>query len=80
MHFTITVFIIIIYSIVTFILDISDILKKAPDKYELLNLLADISAMWRLIGLCLRLIDNDLESIKQSPISDIEKLSAVVNK
>ena len=47
---------------------------------ELLNLLADISAKWRLIGICLRVPDNDLDGIQQNPISDIEKLSAVINR
>ena len=33
-----------------------------------------------MIGICLRLSDNDLESVNQSPISGIEKLSAVINR
>ena len=36
--------------------------------------------MWYAIGICLRVSDNDLESIQQNPISDIEKLSAVINR
>ena len=78
-QFTITVYK-IINSVVTCILDISDTLKKAPDKYELHNLLANIRAMWYEIGICLRVSDNDLESIERNPISDTEKLSAVINK
>ena len=61
------------------ILDISDIIKKAPDKYELLTLLADISARWYQIGTCLRVPHNELESIKERPISNINKLSVVIN-
>ena len=71
---------IIINSVFICILDITDVLKKAPSELELLNLLADISAKWRLIGICLRVPDNDLEGIQQNPISDIEKLSAVINR
>ena len=47
---------------------------------ELLNLLANISAKWRLIGICLNIPYNDLEGIQQNPISDIKKLSAVINR
>ena len=47
---------------------------------ELLNLLANISAEWHLIGMCLNVPYNDLEGIQQNPISDIEKLSAVINR
>ena len=71
--------VIIINSVVMCMLDNSDMLKKAPDKYELLNLLADMSAQWYSIGICLRVPDNDLESIQQRAIIDIHKFSAVIN-
>ena len=71
--------IIIINSVVMCILDISDILKKAPDKHKLLNLVADISDHWYEIGVCLKVPDKDLESIEKRPINDINKLSAVIN-
>ena len=60
-------------------LDISDIIEKAPDIYKLLNLLADKSAQWYSIGICLRVPDNYLESIQQRLIIDIHKRSAVIN-
>ena len=42
-----------------------DVLKKAPEPDELLDLLADVDAQWYEIGLVLKIPKNDLVNIPQ---------------
>ena len=62
-----------------FLLNISDLLKNAPNERVLLNLLADISNLWRQIGLALALSGSFLDSLEHSRHSDIIKLSIVID-
>ena len=54
------------------------ILKEAPDKNVLLNLLANISNNWYVIGLGFDIGHNNLESINNEMGRDITKLSKVI--
>ena len=54
------------------------ILKEAPNKSVLLNLLADISSNWYVIGLSFEIDHNNLESINNEMGHDIIKLSKVI--
>ena len=54
------------------------ILKEAPDKSVLLNLLADISNKWYDIGLGFNVSHNNLESLKKEPESYVTKLSKAI--
>ena len=54
-------------------------MKKAPTKHELLNLLADISNLWHVIGLSLNVSDNVLAGLKCSPEINVVKLSEVID-
>lgn len=58
-----------------------DVLKKIPEDYELLDLLADISADWQDIGLALKIDDNNLKGISNhTEHSDNYKLFKVIGK
>ena len=54
-------------------------MKKAPTEHELLNLLADISNLWREIGLSLNVPRNILGDLKCSLESNAIKLSEVIH-
>ena len=54
-------------------------MKKAPTEHELLNLLADISNLWREIGLSLKVPHNILDGLKPSQESNAIKLSEVIH-
>ena len=54
------------------------ILKEAPNKSDLLNLLADISNNWYVIGLGFNISHYNLESINNEKGHDITKLSKVI--
>ena len=72
--------IIIINSVIVCILDISDLLMKAPTELELCKELADIRTRWRVIGLGLRLPTYVLEIIQKDGITDENKLLMVINR
>ena len=54
-------------------------MKKAPTEHELLNLLADISNLWREIGSSLKVPHNILDGLKRNQESDAIKLSQVIH-
>ena len=62
----------------SYILDISDLLKEAPDKHDLLNLLADIDDKWYEIGLSLKVGDNVLNRLESEKKKNIIKLDLVL--
>ena len=62
----------------SYFLDISDILKKAPDKHELLKLLADIDDKWYEIGLSLNVGDNVLNSLTSEKRKNTIKLNKIL--
>ena len=62
-----------------FVLDISDILKKAPTKHELLELLADIEDKWYEIGLSFDVPRNILDGLERRSDSNTVKLSKVID-
>ena len=51
---------------------------SVPDKHVLLELLADIKHMWYEIGLALKVPDEEIEGLQQKSLSDINKLSKVL--
>ena len=59
-------------------LDISDILKEAPDKHDLLNLLADIDDKWYEIGLSLKVGDNVLNGLESEKRKNVIKLNEIL--
>ena len=59
-------------------LDISDILKEAPDKHDLLDILADIDDKWYEIGLSLKVGDNVLNGLESEKRKNIIKLDLVL--
>ena len=61
------------------IFNISDLLKNAPTKHVLLNLLASISNLWHNIGLALSVSDRVLDNLDQRKDSDVIKLSIVID-
>ena len=61
-------------------INIQRILKKRPEKIDLLNQLASIKAKWSELGEGLCVDDGDIESIRLSNLSDQGKLSAVLQK
>lgn len=70
----------IINFVITCTVDISDIiLMKAPNEQDLLNLLADISNLWAVIGIGLEVPMYVLESIQQSQNRSVDRLSKVIN-
>ena len=54
-------------------------MKKTPTKYELLNLLADISNLWYEIGLSLKVPRSILDGLRRRQDSDAIKLSEVIH-
>ena len=59
-------------------LDIFDILKEAPDKHDLLNLLADIDDRWYEIGLSLKVGDNILNGLESEKRKNVIKLNEIL--
>ena len=55
-----------------------DILEDAPDRYELLDLLADIDDKWNEIGLSLKVADNILNGLGSKIMTNILKLNKVL--
>ena len=60
--------------------DTTDILKSVPNKFIVLDLLADISSRWQTIGLSLRVDSNTLSGISRNNAhdSDAVKLDIVI--
>ena len=58
--------------------DPADILKKAPDKTDVLTLLANLSARWKTIGLALRVNSDTLDGLSQSLQPNTDKLADVI--
>ena len=56
----------------------SDILEDAPDKHELLDLLADIKDKWYEIGLSLKVGDDVINGLTSEKIENIIKLDKVL--
>ena len=54
-----------------------DILEDAPDRYDLLNLLADTDDQWHQIGLSLRVGSNVLNGLTNKNVANIIKLDQV---
>ena len=54
------------------------ILKEAPDKSDLLDLLANISNKWYEVGLGFKVGHNNLESLKKEVETNVTKLSKVI--
>ena len=65
------------YSI-SFISDPADVLKKAPDKIDVLLLLANLRARWKTIGLALRVGSDTLDGLSQSLQPNTDKLADVI--
>ena len=64
-----------------FLIDITAVLEKKPDKDDLLNILATISAEWQEIGMALKISNNDLSGLaKDATKSNIVRLSDVLEK
>ena len=59
--------------------DITSVLKETPSKYELFNLLYDISDKWYDIGLSLQVRRNVLDDLKRNQMDNISKLFAVIH-
>ena len=57
----------------------SDILKSAPDRYEVLKLLADNDDRWNEIGIYLKVRMNVLKGLQHKPCSNAVKLAEVIN-
>lgn len=55
-----------------------DHFKNVPDHYEVLELLADISAQWQDVGLALKVPKNDLDGLVNASGSKNSKLSEVI--
>ena len=55
-----------------------DILEDAPDKHELLDLLADINDKWYEIGLSLKVANNVLNGLTTQNMTNILKLDKVL--
>ena len=62
----------------SYVLDISDILKEALDKHDLLNLLADIDDKWYEIGLSLNVDNNVLNGLESEKKNNIIKLNEIL--
>ena len=63
---------------ISLITDISDVLKEAPNKHELLEQLLDIDNMWFEIGLAFKVGDNILSDLRQRQYKNIFKLNDVL--
>ena len=55
-----------------------DILEDAPDRHELLDLLADIDDKWCEIGLSLKVADNVLNGLTSATMANVIKLDKVL--
>ena len=66
------------YYVNIIILDITNILKEAPNEDVLINLFADIYDKWYEIGLSLKVPLNVLDNFKKSNDDDLEKLRKVI--
>ena len=62
-----------------FLADTPDILNTAPDKHNLLELLANISHQWYAIGTALRVSDDVLSGLEMNPGESKVKLIKVIN-
>ena len=58
--------------------DPADVLKKAPDKIDVLLLLANLRARWKTIGLALRVGSDTLDGLSQSLQPNTDKLADVI--
>ena len=56
----------------------SDILEDAPDRYDLLYLLADINDKWHEIGLSLRVGSDVLNGLTSEKVENIIKLDKIL--
>ena len=56
-----------------------DILNATPDEHNLLELLADISDQWYVIGKALRVSNDVLNGLQKSPEDNKFKLIQVIN-
>ena len=61
-----------------FISDPADVLNKAPDKIDVVTLLANLSARWKTIGLALRVNSNTLDDLSLSHQPSGDKLADVI--
>lgn len=59
-----------------FLSDVTDVFKNVPDKLKVLDLLANLSASWEIIGIALGVDDNTLDSIGHS--NDLDPLNLTV--
>ena len=57
---------------------LDSIFNSAPDKRDLLELLADIKHLWYNIGEALRVPYTELKSLQHSSLPDLNKLSSVL--
>ena len=57
---------------------LDSIFNSAPDKRDLLELLAEIKHLWYNIGETLRVPYTELKSLQDSPLPDLNKLSSVL--
>ena len=54
-------------------------MRKTPTEHELLDLLADISNLWREIGLSLKVPHDILDGLRRNQESNAVKLSEVIH-
>ena len=66
--------------IIIYYIDITTVLQKVPDEFELLSLLADISRKWYEIGVSLRIRLSFLDQLSHSHKTDMVKLSEVMTE
>ena len=71
-------FVFLLFLYYFFLSDPSDVLKKVPNKLEVLKLLNDIRAHWNMIGIALEVDSGTLECIRHSHESDDLKLAEVI--
>ena len=63
-----------------FLLSDVDVLKSSPpDKLKVLELLANVTAKWKIIGVALGVDDNTLDGIDKSNDTNVLKLNSVIN-
>ena len=61
-----------------FLSDVADVFKNAPDELKVLELLADISARWKIIGIALKIRGNTLDGIDGKNVINRLKLNSVI--
>ena len=71
-------FVFLLFLYYFFLSDVSDVLKKAPSKKEVLKLLNDIRDRWNIIGIALEVQSATLGTLNQSRKSDDLKLVDVI--